>query len=210
MNSEILHLEPLLIWKNFYSILNIPRRSGNEETVIQFVKKFGDDLGLPTMADQVGNVIIKKPATPGMENRKTVILQGHLDMVAQKGTDSVHNFDTDPIQVHIDGEWLRARETTLGADNGIGVAAILSVLESGILKVMQEVYQKKFESAPQVKAIHAGLECGLFGMLLPDLDMISIGPTICYPHSLDEKVFIPSVGRFWDFLNETLNNIPLK
>ncbi len=130
MSKEILDLEPKALWKNFYSLTQIPRPSKKEGKVIEFVKKFGEDLGLETLVDEVGNVIIKKPATEGMENRKGIILQGHLDMVPQKNADTDHDFEKDPIDAYIDGEWVTARGTTLGADNGMGVAAAMTVLES--------------------------------------------------------------------------------
>ena len=130
MSKEILELEPKALWKHFYSLTQIPRPSKKEGKVIEFMKKFGEDLGLETIVDEVGNVIIKKPATEGMENRKGVILQGHLDMVPQKNADTDHDFEKDPIDAYIDGEWVTARGTTLGADNGMGVAAAMAVLES--------------------------------------------------------------------------------
>lgn len=130
MNKEIFKLEPQRLWKNFYSLTQIPRPSKHEQAVIDFMVKFGKDLGLETIVDEVGNVIIRKPATPGMENRKGVVLQGHLDMVPQKNSDKVHDFEKDPIEAYIDGEWVTANGTTLGADNGMGVAAAMAVLES--------------------------------------------------------------------------------
>ncbi len=130
MSQEILNLEPKIIWKHFYSLTRIPRPSKKEGKIIEFMKKFGEDLGLETIVDPVGNVIIKKPATPGMENRKGVILQGHLDMVPQKNSGTAHDFEKDPIDAWIDGEWVKAKGTTLGSDNGMGVAAAMAVLES--------------------------------------------------------------------------------
>jgi dipeptidase D len=486
MSNEILNLEPKNLWKHFYSLTQIPRPSKKEEKSREFVVGFGKSLGLETIVDEAGNVIIRKPATKGMENRKGVILQGHLDMVPQKNSDKVHDFEKDPIEAVVDGEWVRANGTTLGADNGMGVAAAMAVLESrdiphgpvealftideetgmtgafglkagllkgdilmnldsedegelyigcaggtnanatftfrevalpknvtafrvsvtglkgghsgvdihlgrgnsnkvlnrflwhaaekhglrlasidggslrnaipresfalvtipddmkdgflkcigefailvkkelaavepdlkmeavpadlpkslmddatqknllaavyacpngvmrmsnempglvetstnlaivksgdgmirvqcllrssvdsakldlehmircvfelagaeivfdgqypgwkpnpdsAILKTMQEIYRKKFGKVPEIKAIHAGLECGLLGGVYPAWDMISFGPTIRYPHSPDEKVNIETVGKFWDYLVETLKNIPVK
>lgn len=132
--SKIKDLQPVEIWKNFHELTQIPRPSKKEAEVIAYMKKFGEDLGLETIVDEVGNVIIKKPATAGMEDRKTVVLQGHLDMVPQKNSDKDFNFETDPIEAVIDGEWVTAKGTTLGADNGIGVAAAMAVLESDNLK----------------------------------------------------------------------------
>lgn len=484
MSNQILNLEPKTVWKHFYSLTRIPRPSKKEEAIIEFMRNFGLSLGLETIRDEVGNIIIRKPATAGMENRKGVILQAHLDMVPQKNSDKVHDFEKDPIETIIDGDWVRANGTTLGADNGMGVAAIMAVLEakdlvhgpvealftideesgmtgavnlkpgilkgsillnldsedegelyfgcaggidgnfifdfrqetpeagavayklnisglrgghsgldialgrgnsckilvrllwhgvekhglrlasiesgnmrnaipregnavftipadkkdefekclvrstdeikaelsvtepglqirfstvempeylmdkdtqnrmlraaygcpngvmrmsdamaglvetstnlsiirsdktaikiscllrssvnsaktdltrmmgsifelagakvsfeggypgwkpnpeSAILKTMQEVYHNRFGKIPEIKAIHAGLECGLLGAVYPDWDMISFGPTIRYPHSPDEKVHIDSVGKFWIYLTETLKNIP--
>lgn len=130
MNKEIFKLEPQRLWKHFYSLTQIPRPSKHENAVVDFMVKFGKDNGLETIVDEVGNVIIRKPATPGMENRKGVVLQGHLDMVPQKNSDKAHDFVKDPIEAFIDGEWVTANGTTLGADNGIGVAATMAVLEA--------------------------------------------------------------------------------
>lgn len=130
MSDEIKKLEPQSLWSHFFSLTQIPRPSKKEAAVIDYVRKFGENLGLETLVDAVGNVIIKKPATPGMENRKTVCLQGHLDMVPQKNSTVEHDFEKDPIDAYIDGDWVTARDTTLGADNGIGVAAAMAVLEA--------------------------------------------------------------------------------
>jgi dipeptidase D len=127
---EIFNLEPKALWKNFYNLTRIPRPSGKIEPVGSFLADFGKSLGLETIRDAAGNVLVRKPATPGMENRKGVVLQAHMDMVPQKNTGVAHNFETDPIDAYIDGEWVTARDTTLGADNGIGVAAAMAVLES--------------------------------------------------------------------------------
>lgn len=130
MSKDINNLNPREIWKHFYSLTQIPRPSKHEDAIQDFMMKFGQDLGLETIKDEIGNIIIKKPATPGMEDRKGVILQGHLDMVPQKNSDKVHDFKTDPIETYIDGDWLTADGTTLGADNGMGVAAAMAILES--------------------------------------------------------------------------------
>jgi dipeptidase D len=132
--SDIKNLVPQEVWKHFHTLTQIPRPSKKEAEIIEYMKKFGEDLGLDTLVDEVGNVIIKKPATPGMENRKGVVLQGHLDMVPQKNSDRDFDFEKDPIEALIDGEWVTANGTTLGADNGIGVAAAMAVLESTTLK----------------------------------------------------------------------------
>ena len=132
--STILSLAPQNVWKHFYSLTQIPRPSGHMEKVTNFLVDFGKNLGLETFVDEVGNVIIRKPATPGLENRKGVILQAHMDMVPQKNNDTVHDFVTDAIETYVDGEWLKAKGTTLGADNGLGVAAMMALFEANDLK----------------------------------------------------------------------------
>ena len=130
MSSDIKQLQPQGLWANFAALNAVPRASKKEDRVIQFAKKFGENLGLETLVDEVGNVIIKKPAAPGMEDRKKVVMQSHLDMVHQKNADTDFDFDTQGIDMYIDGDWVKARGTTLGADNGIGVATIMAILES--------------------------------------------------------------------------------
>lgn len=130
MNKAIRTLEPKELWNNFANLNEVPRGSKKEDKVIQFMADFGKKLNLETVIDPVGNVIIKKPASKGMEGRKTVVLQSHLDMVHQKNSSTNFDFDTEGIKMIIDGEWVKADGTTLGADNGLGVAAIMSVLES--------------------------------------------------------------------------------
>ena len=132
--KQIKDLEPRILWEIFYDLTQIPHPSHHEEKAVAYVVEFGKSLGLETNIDEVGNVIIRKPATPGYENRKTVTLQGHLDMVPQKNSNVVHDFVKDPILPRVDGEWVKATDTTLGADNGIGVAAALAVLKSKTLK----------------------------------------------------------------------------
>ncbi len=123
-------LEPKSVWNNFADLNAIPRPSKKEEKVIEFAKQFGEKLNLETIIDSIGNVIIKKPATVGMEDRKTVIIQSHLDMVCQKNSDKTFDFDTQGIEMIVNGDWVTANGTTLGADNGMGVAAIMAILES--------------------------------------------------------------------------------
>ncbi len=130
MSKEIANLEPKAIWQNFYELTQIPRPSKKEEKIRAFLKKFGEDLGLETIQDEIGNIIIRKPATAGMEDRKGVVLQGHMDMVPQANSDKVHDFEKDPIEAFVDGDWVTANGTTLGADNGMGVAAAMAVLQS--------------------------------------------------------------------------------
>ena len=128
--SKIENLNPQRVWKHFYQLTQIPRPSKKEAKIREFMKNFGENLGLETIVDEIGNVIIRKPATSGMENRMGVVIQGHLDMVPQKNSDKVHDFENDPIQTCIDGDWVTADGTTLGADNGMGVAAAMAVLEA--------------------------------------------------------------------------------
>lgn len=128
--SEIRNLDPKPLWNKFADLNAVPRPSKKEDRVIAFMKQFGESLGLETFEDEIRNVIIRKPATPGMENRKTIVLQGHLDMVHQKNNDTTFDFDTQGIDMYVDGDWVRAKGTTLGADNGLGVAAIMAILES--------------------------------------------------------------------------------
>ena len=123
-------LEPNGIWRNFHSLTQIPRPSKKEAKVIAFMKQWGESHGLDTMVDDCGNVIIRKPATPGMENRKGVVLQAHLDMVPQKNDGNPHDFEVDPIETHIENGWVKANGTTLGADDGLGAAAAMAVLEA--------------------------------------------------------------------------------
>lgn len=127
-------LKPAGVFHYFEEICQVPRPSKKEEKIIAYLKAFGEQQQLETLVDACGNVLIKKPATPGMENRKTVVLQSHMDMVCEKNNDVEHNFLTDPIETEIDGEWLKAKGTTLGADNGIGVATELAILADRTLE----------------------------------------------------------------------------
>jgi dipeptidase D len=128
--NTIANLAPTRVWKHFYALTQIPRPSKHEDKVREYMVNFGKGLGLETIVDETGNVIIRKPASKGMENHKGVVLQGHLDMVPQKNSEVNHDFEKDPITAYIDGEWVKAKGTTLGADNGIGVAAAMAVLEA--------------------------------------------------------------------------------
>ena len=123
-------LQPKEIWENFSKLNAVPRASKKEAQVIKFIEDFGHSLNLPTYTDHVGNVIIKKPATKGMENRTTIAMQSHLDMVHQKNSDTNFDFETEGIKMYVDGDWVKAKGTTLGADNGIGVATIMGILAS--------------------------------------------------------------------------------
>lgn len=133
MNQEIRNLEPKQVWNKFADLNAVPRPSKKEERVIAFMVNFGKSLGLETIQDEVGNVIIKKPATAGMENRKTIVMQSHLDMVHQKNNDTDFDFDTQGIEMYVEDGWVRAKGTTLGADNGLGVATIMAILESNTI-----------------------------------------------------------------------------
>lgn len=130
MSDEIRALEPAALWNNFADLNGIPRGSKKEERVIAFMKNFGESLGLQTLVDATGNVIIKKPGTAGNENKETIALQSHLDMVHQKNNDTDFDFDAEGIKMFVEGDWVKAQGTTLGSDNGIGVAAIMSLLAS--------------------------------------------------------------------------------
>ena len=132
--NDIRQLEPKALWQNFYSLTQVPRPSHKKEQIGAFLVNFGKSLGLETVQDEIGNVLIRKPATPGMENRKAVVLQAHMDMVPQKNSSVPHDFQKDPIDAYIDGEWVTAHDTTLGADNGIGLAAAMTVIQSKDIK----------------------------------------------------------------------------
>ena len=131
--SEIKNLNPECIWRNFDALTQVPRPSGHLEKVQHMLLEFAARVGVEAFKDAAGNIVMRKPASPGMENRKGIILQAHMDMVPQKSNESTHNFETDPIQTYVDGEWVKAKGTTLGADNGIGVAAIMAVMEDKTL-----------------------------------------------------------------------------
>ncbi|MDR9457829.1 MAG: aminoacyl-histidine dipeptidase [Salegentibacter sp.] len=130
MNEEIRSLEPKELWNNFADLNAVPRPSKKEERVIEFIKNFGNKLQLETQVDETGNVLIRKLATAGMEDRKPIVLQAHLDMVHQKNNDTDFDFDTSGIEMYVDGDWVRAKGTTLGADNGLGAASMMAILES--------------------------------------------------------------------------------
>ena len=128
------HLTPSLLWKHFYNLTQLPHPSGHEEKVIAYLEKFASEQSLSCRKDAIGNILITKPATPGFENSPTVVLQGHVAMVAEKNQGTVHDFFTDPLKIRIDGDYVKATDTTLGADNGIGAAAALAVLEDKTLQ----------------------------------------------------------------------------
>ena len=151
--NEIANLQPSCIWRNFDALTKVPRPSGHLEKVQQFSLDFAKRVGVEAFIDEGNNIVMKKPATPGMERRKVVLMQAHMDMVPQKSPESNHNFETDPIETYIDGEgWVRAKGTTLGADNGLGVAAIMAVMEATDL-----------QHGPVEGLITADEETGMFG-----------------------------------------------
>lgn len=150
--SEIKNLNPECIWRNFDALTQVPRPSGHLEKVQQFLLDFAARVGVEAFKDSAGNIVMRKPASPGMENRKGIILQGHMDMVPQKTKESTHNFETDPIETYIDGDCVRAKGTTLGSDNGMGVAAIMAVMED-----------KTLVHGPVEGLITADEETGMFG-----------------------------------------------
>lgn len=130
MSQEIKTLQPTAVWDNFAKLTQIPRPSKKEGKIISYMQQWAKERNIECHTDEIGNIVMRKPASPGKENLKTVVLQGHLDMVPQKNNDTKHNFETDPIQAYVDGDWVTAKGTTLGADNGMGVAAAMAVLES--------------------------------------------------------------------------------
>ena len=151
--NEIANLQPSCIWRNFDALTKVPRPSGHLEKVQQFLLDFAKRVGVEAFIDEGNNIVMKKPATPGMERRKVVLMQAHMDMVPQKSPESNHNFETDPIETYIDEEgWVRAKGTTLGADNGLGVAAIMAVMEATDL-----------QHGPVEGLITADEETGMFG-----------------------------------------------
>ena len=168
--STILGLNPKSVWKHFYEMTQIPRPTGQMKEITEYVKKIGNDLDLEVKQDKVGNVVIIKPASKGFESKNTVILQAHLDMVPQKNSDVEHDFTKDPIDAFVEDDIVKARSTTLGADNGIGVAMILAILEDGSLKHPQ--IEGLFTIDEEVGMVVAfGLEKGfLDGKLMLNLD----------------------------------------
>ena len=175
MAKTICDLQHQLVWKNFNKLCSVPHPSHHLEKITKVIVDFGKEHGLETIVDKAGNIIIRKPATPGRENAIPVVLQAHMDMVPQKNNDKVHNFETDPIEPMIDGEWVRANGTTLGADNGIGVAAGMAILES---KDIQHGPLELFATADEETGMYGafGMEPGtLKGNILLNLDSEDFG-----------------------------------
>lgn len=152
MNKNIAALAPQEIWTKFAELCAIPRPSGHEDAIREYLVAQGKAFGIESFADEAGNVIMRKPATPGMEDRKGIILQAHMDMVPQKNNDKDFDFTKEPISAYVDGEWVTADGTTLGADNGMGVAAILAVMGA-----------KNLQHGPLEALITASEETGMYG-----------------------------------------------
>lgn len=180
---EVKDLKPELIWKCFDEVTKIPRPSCHEEQIREFLLKFAADHGVEAKTDKVGNVVMRRPATPGYENAPVVILQGHMDMVAEKNGDSTHDFMKDPIETYIDGDWVKARGTTLGADNGIGMAAAMAVLIDSSL-----------EHGPVECLFTINEEIGLEGAQNLGKDMITGSMLINLDSEDDGEIFVGCAG----------------
>ncbi len=177
------NLEPKIVWNHFYNITRIPRPSKREEKIRAFIQDFGKELGLETKTDKAGNVLIIKPATVGFEHKKTVILQAHMDMVCEKNNDVEHDFDNDPIETYIDEDWLKAKGTTLGADNGIGMALMMAVLTSENLK------------HPQLECLFTtDEETGLTGAFALDKNLLKGDILINLDSEDDGEIFVGCAG----------------
>lgn len=213
MISKIKDLEPSSIWNHFASINAIPRASTKEERIIQFMIDFGNSLGLQTNKDSIGNVIIKKPATKGNEDRKTVVLQAHLDMVHQKNPDSNFDFENQGIDMYIDGDWIKAKETTLGADNGIGVAAIMAILSS--TEVNHPTIEALFTIDEEVgmTGVEGLTKNQLQGKILLNLDTeeedeIIIGCAGGVDVEIKETLAVEKVNENYDFYELKIDGLP--
>jgi dipeptidase D len=197
MAKEIVNLQPTELWENFYNITQIPRPSKNEMKAANYVKSFGESLGLESLMDETGSVIIRKPATPGFEDREGIILQGHIDMVPQKNSHIQFDFDTDPIDAYIDGEWVTARDTTLGADNGIGVAAAMAILQS-----------KTLQHGPLEVLVTIDEETGMTGAIGLKKGVLNGDILINLDTENDEEISIGCAGGInvnavWNFTDDT-------
>ena len=183
MSNEILGLKPEKMWKYFHEITQVPRPSKKEEKIRQHLVDFGKKFNLETIVDDIGNVLIRKPATKGYEDRKTVVLQSHMDMVCEKNSDTDFDFDKDAIQTFVDGEWLKAKGTTLGADDGIGIAASLAILDNNEIE------------HPEIEALFTmDEETGLTGAFGLSKDLLK-GKILLNLDSEDEgEVFIGCAG----------------
>ena len=196
MDKNFSALAPALVWKHFAAICNIPHPSHHEEKIREYVVDFAKAQGLEYTVDEANNVYVRKPATAGMENRKGIVIQAHLDMVPQKNNDKVFDFENDPIEAYIDGEWVTANGTTLGADNGIGAAAILAVLEDKTL--VHGPVEALFTATEETGMDGAfGLKGGLLqGDILLNLDSETEGELyVGCAGGLDANITLPYVAE---------------
>ena len=196
MDKNFSALAPALVWKHFAAICNIPHPSHHEEKIREYVVDFAKEQGLEYTVDEANNVYVRKPATAGMENRKGIVIQAHLDMVPQKNNDKVFDFENDPIEAYIDGEWVTANGTTLGADNGIGAAAILAVLEDKTL--VHGPVEALFTATEETGMDGAfGLKGGLLqGDILLNLDSETEGELyVGCAGGLDANITLPYVAE---------------
>ena len=183
MTNSILDLKPNNVWKHFYALTQIPRPSGHSEKITGFIENFGKSLGLETIRDAANNICIRKPATPGYENRQTLILQSHLDMVPQANSDLKFDFTKNAIQAYIDGDWVKAKGTTLGADNGIGVAATMAILEA-----------KDLQHGPVEGLFTTDEETGMYGALAVRPGFIDGKIMLNLDSELDGELYIGCAG----------------
>jgi dipeptidase D len=183
MNNNILDLKPANVWKHFYALTQIPRPSGHCEKVTEYIEQFGKRLGLETVRDAANNICIRKPATPGYEKKPTVILQSHVDMVPQANSDIRFDFTKDAVRPYIDGEWVKAEGTTLGADNGIGVAATMAVLEATDL-----------QHGPLEGLFTTDEETGMYGALAVRQGFINGKIMLNLDSELDGELYIGCAG----------------
>jgi len=199
MGQKLGNLKPELLWNHFEEICNIPRPSRKEQKVVQYVISVAKKNNLEYATDDFGNIVIRKPATQGKENLAPIVMQGHLDMVAEKNSDIVHDFDKDPIKPFVDGDWVKASGTTLGSDNGIGVAAALSVLES-----------KDIEHGPVEALFTLDEETGLFGAQALKPGFINAKILINLDSEEDGTFYIGCAGGQCTYLKfkTTLNEVP--
>jgi len=204
--SELFNFEPVSLWKHFSEVLNIPRPSDQEKQIREYLIRFAQERNLSYQTDDAGNLVIRKPATPGKENHTKVCLQSHLDMVCEKNSDVVFNFQTDPIQAYVDGDWIKARGTTLGGDDGIGIAAQMAVLDAS--DIAHGPLECLFTTAEETGLVGAfGLQPGfLHSTTLLNLDSEDWG-----------ELFIGCAGgidltAWFDFLKELVpdGNIAMK
>jgi dipeptidase D len=183
MENSILNLKPSNVWKHFYELTQIPRPSGHGEEVTAFIENFGKRLGLETIRDAANNICIRKPATPGYENRQTIILQSHVDMVPQANSNIQFDFTKDPVQAYTDGDWVKAKGTTLGADNGIGVATTMAILEATDL-----------EHGPLEGLFTTDEETGMYGALAIRPGFIKGKIMLNLDSELDGELYIGCAG----------------